>query len=120
MRLAQLYEGNPIKKKKIIPKQTTLCLHLKVHTVGLNYHGTEISIILITNALKCVSKQIAPYPESLPNQPININDCTLPSYFSIEKSKAPRVAGTCFYKHNFERSAAVCLRDNSGSRERLR
>lgn len=55
--------------------------------MGLSCHGTEINIILITTALKCVSKQIAPYSKSLPNQPININDCTFPSYFSIENQK---------------------------------
>lgn len=50
--------GNP--QKDNIPKQITLCLHLKVHTVGLNHHHTEINIILITIALKHFRKQIAP------------------------------------------------------------
>lgn len=38
-----------------------LCLHLKVHTGGLNYHHTEINSILITTALQRFSKQMAPY-----------------------------------------------------------
>lgn len=35
-----------------------LCLCLKAHTVGLNYHRDEIDIILITIALKHFSKQL--------------------------------------------------------------
>lgn len=56
--LAQLHEG--------IPKQIKLCLHLKVHTVGLNYLCTKINIILITIALKHFRKQIAPYSRITP------------------------------------------------------
>lgn len=52
--LAQVSESNPLKNhSKII----ILCYHLKVHTVGLNYH-MEINIILITITLKNFSKQL--------------------------------------------------------------
>lgn len=77
--------------------------------MGLNYQRDEIDIILITTALKHFSKQLLML-KSLPNQSININDCTFQGYLSTENQKHPGWHGTCFYKHDFEGQLLFVLR----------